>query len=110
MPHKRRQPNERVQAISWLTRGTKVYTEGETFVCDECGNAFEAEVLDLAHRIPVRKDRSGSFQSQAFGRKLLGMPIEQARETAHALCRVCHGRETAKQAQLGWAAPSRAQH
>jgi hypothetical protein len=94
--------NKRISAISWLTRGKAVYREGEGFLCEKCRVAYEPEVLDLAHRVPVRKDRSGRFQSTTFAEELLALPLAEARAKAHVLCANCHRRETAKQRKAGW--------
>jgi hypothetical protein len=94
--------NPRIAAISWLVRGTKELTEGETFVCQSCGVAYSPVVLELAHRSPVRKDRSGGFQAQVFAKQLLALPIEKAQATARVLCANCHRVETATQQRSGW--------
>ena len=94
--------NARIQAISWLVRGTKEYSPGETFACQGCGTAYDPEVIELAHRDPVRKVRSGGFQAQQFGEQLLGMPLGKARRAARALCANCHKIETARQRSAGW--------
>lgn len=94
--------NPRIAAISWLVRGTKDVTVGEAFACQGCGVVYSPVVLELAHRRPVRMDRSGGFQAQLFATRLLGMPIRKARATARALCANCHKMESAAQQLSGW--------
>ncbi len=95
-------PNVRLAAISWLVRGTKEASDEEVFACQGCGAVYAPAVLELAHRTPVRKDRSGGFQAQVFAKKLLGLPVSKARATARVLCANCHKMETAVQRHGGW--------
>jgi hypothetical protein len=94
--------NPRIAAISWIVRGTKEFSEGDTFGCQGCGVAYVPAILELAHRIPVRTNRSGGFQAQVFAKRLLSLPIEQARGTARVICANCHKLETADQRRRGW--------
>lgn len=94
--------NPRIAAISWLVRGHPDYTGSDVFRCQACRVAYEPEVLDLAHRDPIRKDRSGGYQSEVFAKQLLALPSTDARKIAHVLCANCHRRETAKQRRAGW--------
>lgn len=95
-------PNPRIVAISWLVRERKEYSEGDTFACQGCGGAFSPAVLELAHRVAARKNRSGRFQAKDFANDLLSMPVAKARKTARVLCANCHKVESAAQRLGGW--------
>ena len=99
---KRARANVRVAAISRLTRGTAKSSEGDLFGCQGCGFAFVPEVLEIAHRVPVRQDRSGGFQAGVFAKVILALPLDKARATARVLCANCHKMETASQRRNGW--------
>jgi hypothetical protein len=94
--------NPRIAAISWLVRGIREFTEGETYACQGCGVAYAPVVLKLAHRSPLRKNRSGGFQAQVFAKRLLKLPVKDARAVARVLCANCHKIETAAQQRGGW--------
>jgi len=98
----RERTNPRIAAISWLVRGTKEYSDGNTFACQGCGSAYDPEVLELAHRVPIRKARSGGFQAAVFAKSILDLPLEEARATARVLCANCHKMESARQRRTGW--------
>ena len=93
--------NQRIRAIAWLTEGRKDYADSDRFECEKCEKRYPPVVLDLAHHKPVRKDRSGSFQSGSFGEELLGMSRPKAAKIAHVLCANCHRLETDEQRKAG---------